>query len=120
MDVGDLARALEDFGAGYLLSTSGDGGVKAVTVEPRVVDGLLQVSGPGRGTLANVEAFPQVTLLFPPLQQRGFTLLVDGSVSLDGDDVTVTPASAVLHRPASHSDGPPAPDWCGHDCTPVP
>lgn len=120
MEIGDLARALQDFGAGYLLSTSGDGRVKAVTVEPTVVDGLLHVTGPGRGTMTNVDGNPQVTLLFPPLQQRGFTLLVDASVSLDGDDVTVTPASAVLHRPASHSDGPPAPDGCGHDCIPVP
>jgi len=25
----------------------------------------------------------------------------------------------VLHRPASHADGPPAPDGCGNDCAPL-
>lgn len=108
----DLNTALADFGAGYLLSASSDGRVKAVTVEPRPVDGLLVVTAPGRGSSANITANEHVTVLFPPLSQRGFSLLVDGTATLggdSGDDVLVTPSSAVLHRPASHSDGPPAP-----------
>ncbi len=119
VDVADLARALGDFGAGYLLSTSSDGRVKAVTIEPVVVDGVLLVSGPGRGSCANVAAQPSVTALFPPLEPRGFTLLVDGTAVVVGEDVRLTPTSAVLHRPASHSDGPVAPGGCGADCGPV-
>lgn len=120
VEVGDLGTALEDFGAGYLLTVSGGGTVKAVTVEPSMGDGVLLVTGPGRGSLANLGANPAVTLLFPPLEQRGYTLLVDGTADLDGDDVRVTPSGAVLHRPAAHADGPPPPDGCGHDCRPVP
>ena len=85
--VGDLGKALTDYGAGYLLSTSA-GRVKVVTVEPEVRDGdsgVLVVRGPGRGTAANLAANPQVTLVFPPLAPRGFTLLVDGTAELDGD-----------------------------------
>lgn len=127
VDVADLARALGDFGAGYLLSTSADGRVKAVTIEPRVVDGALLVTGPGRGSCANVTVQPTVTALFPPLEPRGFTLLVDGTAEVVGEDLRLTPTSAVLHRPASHSDGPAAPGAgghagghdCGHDCAPV-
>ncbi|MAS56272.1 pyridoxamine 5'-phosphate oxidase family protein [Nocardioides sp.] len=119
VDVADLNTALADFGAGYLLSVSTAGRVKAVTVEPRVVDGALHVIGPGRGSVANVQANPQVTVLFPPLAPRGYTLLVDGEASVEGDDVRVAPAGAVLHRPAAHSDGPGPPDGCGHDCKPV-
>jgi hypothetical protein len=119
VEVGDLGKALEGFGAGYLL-TSSDGKVKVVTVEPSVADGVVRVEAPGRGTLANLAGNPAVTLVFPPLEQRGFTLLVDGAAEVDGDDVRVTPSGAVLHRPASHADGPPAPDGCGHDCQPVP
>lgn len=123
VDVAELARALGDFGAGYLLSTSADGRVKAVTIEPEVVDGALLVTGPGRGSCTNVTAQPSVTALFPPLQPRGYTLLVDGTAEVVGDDVRLTPTSAVLHRPASHADGPAAPgaggDGCGHDCAPV-
>lgn len=114
-----LGRALEDFGAGYLLTTSGDGRVKAVTVEPALADGTLAVLAPGKGSVANVETNPTVTLLFPPTAPRGYTLLVDGTAETSGDDVRITPATAVLHRPAAHSDGPPPPDGCGNDCQPV-
>jgi hypothetical protein len=120
VQVGDLDKALEDFGAGYLLTASRAGAVKAVTIEPSVEDGELLVVGPGRGSLANLGENPAVTLLFPPLEQRGYTLLVDGTADLDGDDVRITPSGAVLHRPAAHADGPPPPDGCGHDCRPVP
>lgn len=103
MDVDELGKALTDYGAGYLLSTS-DGRIKAITVEPEVRDGgVLVVRGPGRGTSANIAANPQVTLVFPPLAPRGFSLLVDGTAELDGDDAVITPSSAVLHRPAARA-----------------
>ena len=125
VDVADLARALEDFGAGYLLTTR-EGAVKVVTVEPVVTDGELRVADPGRGTRANLEGNDRATLVFPPREPRGFTLLVDGAAHAEGDDVRVRPTGAVLHRPAAHQDGPPAPasagvqtDGCGNDCAPV-
>jgi hypothetical protein len=120
VEVGDLAKALEGFGAGYLLTTTSAGTVKVVTVEPTVTDGVVLVEGPGRGTLANLAGNGAVTLVFPPGQPKGFTLLVDGTGEVAGDDVRVVPTGAVLHRPASHADGPPAPDGCGHDCAPLP
>ncbi len=95
--VSDLNTALADFGAGYLLSAAPGGRVKAVTVEPRVLDGLLRVSGPGRGSLANVGDNAQVTLLFPPLAQRGYTLLVDGEAVGRGRG---RPRHAAERRPA--------------------
>ena len=119
VDVADLARALAEYGAGYLLTTTPAGTVKVVTVEPTVADGAVLVEAPGQGTVANLSRNPAVTLVFPPLEPRGFTLLVDGTADVAGDDVRVTPTGAVLHRPASHADGPPAPDGCGHDCAPV-
>jgi hypothetical protein len=119
VDVADLATALHDFGAGYLLTTTG-GTVKVVTVEPTVADGVVLVEAPGKGTVANLADNPVMTLVFPPREPRGFTLLVDGTAEVAGDDVRITPATAVLHRPASHADGPPAPDGCGNDCAPLP
>jgi hypothetical protein len=120
VEIGDLGKALADFGPGYLLTTSGDGKVKVVTVEPVLTDGELVVVAPGRGSRSNIEANPAVTLLFAPLAPRGYTLLIDGTAQIEGDDARISPATAVLHRPASHADGPPAPDGCGHDCKPVP
>ena len=88
-----------------------------------VTDGQVVVVGPGRGTLGNLVRSPAVTLVFPPRQPKGFTLLVDGTGEVSGEDVRVTPTGAVLHRPASHADGPPPPassvEDCDNDCVPV-
>jgi hypothetical protein len=118
VEIGNLAKALLDFGSGYLLTTT-DGRVKVVTVDPDLTGDGLRIAAPGRGTLGNLTANPAVTLVFPPQEPHGYTLLVDGTAALDGDDALVTPATAVLHRPASHADGPLPPDGCGHDCAPV-
>lgn len=127
VDLADLARTLEDYPVGYLLSTAGER-VKAVTVEPTLADGALLVTGPGRGSLGNIRANAAVTLLFAPPEPRGYTLLVDGTAAVEDDDVRIVPAHAVLHRPADHASGPPAPagghtpgstSACGHDCHPV-
>lgn len=118
VEIGDLEGALADFGSGYLLTTT-EGRVKAVTVDPTYDDGTLVVTGPGRGTLANLASNPTVTLVFPPAEPKGYSLLVDGTGSGEGEDVRVTPGTAVLHRPRAHADGPLPPDGCGHDCAPV-
>ena len=94
-----LAETLADFDAGYLLTTA-DGRVKAVSAAPAHADGTLRVSTPGRGSIANVSVNPVVTLLFPP-RGAGFSLLVDGTARVDGDDVVVVPESAVLHKPVT-------------------
>lgn len=124
VDVADLTSVLTSFGSGYLLTVTPEAGVKVVTVDPAVEGGALVVRGPGKGTLANLAVNDRVTLTFPPPQPHGFTLLVDGSGSVDGADVVVHPIGAVLHRPAAHGDGPPAPvatagTECGNDCHPV-
>lgn len=118
VEIGDLVAVLEDYGSGYLLTTT-EGRVKVVTVDPSAEDTGLRLPAPGRGTLRNLAANAAVTLVFPPREQHGYTLLVDGTGAADGDDVVVTPTSAVLHRPAAHADGPLPPDGCGHDCEPV-
>ena len=100
VDVADLPQTLADFDRGYLL-TSADGRVKAVSVRAEVAGDTLLVRTPGGGSVANVGANPAVTLLFPPLESPGMTLLVDGTAKAEGDDVRIRPVGAVLHKPAS-------------------
>jgi hypothetical protein len=97
VDVADLASTLRGFGTGYLLTTR-SGRVKVVSVAPRPVDRRLVVAAPGRGSVANVGDEPAVTLLWPPREAGGMSLLVDGSAEVRDEDVVVTPTSAVLHR----------------------
>ena len=121
VEIDRLADTLAGYGTGYLLTCSAEGRIKAVTVEPELADGRLQCQ-PSRGTAANVAAIPAATLLFPPREERGYTLLVDGTAEATDDAVAFTPDTAVLHRPASHADGPEAGSsgqGCGHDCAPV-
>lgn len=100
VEVADLPQRLAEFDRGYLL-TSRDGTVKAVSVRAVPEDGQLLVAAPGRGSVANVGVNPSVTLLFPPLESPGMTLLVDGTAAAEGDDVRVVPTSAVLHKAVS-------------------
>ncbi len=119
MEIEQLGEALAGRGPGYLLTASGDGRVKAVTVEPTLVEGVLRCPA-SRGSAANLAAQPAATLLFPPVDDRGHTLLVDGTAAADDAGIAFTPESAVLHRPASHADGPSASVGdCGNDCVPV-
>jgi hypothetical protein len=108
----DLGRALAEYAEGYLLTVTVDATTRAVAVRPTLVDGTVAV-GAGRSSSANVHANPHVTLLCPPTAEKGFTLLVDGTATVEGDQIRIVPASIVLHRPPYHSDGPPPPDYAG-------
>ena len=118
VDLEQLGERLAEHGAGYLLTAGPDGRVKAVTVEPVLVGDVLRVPGASRGTSRNLEHNPAVTLLFPPAQPRGYSLIVDGTARATADGFDVAPEHAVLHRPADHADGPTE-GACGHDCTPL-
>jgi hypothetical protein len=103
VDVADLARALGDFDAGYLLTVSSDGRVKVIGIVPEVDDsGSLVVSAPGRGSLANLALNKAVTMIFAPREPSGHTLLVDGTATVTGGVVRVKASGAVLHRAADH------------------
>jgi hypothetical protein len=100
VDLAELPDRLRELDRGYLLTTR-DGLVKAVSVRVVVEGGALLVAAPGRGSVANVGANPAVTLLFPPLENPGMTLLVDGTGAAECDDVRITPTGAVLHKPVA-------------------
>jgi hypothetical protein len=87
-----------------------------LSVWPEVTDAGLVVDGVGRHSQANAGAHPDVTLVFPPAEAGGYSLLVDGVASVDGSTITVLPAKAILHRPAAGPDGRRA----GSDCVDVP
>ena len=122
VDLDQLATTLRDRPYGYLLTTSGVA-VKAVTVTAEVVGGRVRMPVRSNGSARNLADNPTATLLFPPPEPRGYSLIVDGTATATVDGFVLEPATAVLHRPADHAEAGGAPHThdssCGHDCRPV-
>jgi hypothetical protein len=114
VELADLRAAVADFGPhAFLLSVTSDGRPHAVSVAPEWRGDALVVAV-GAGTAANATERPSVTLLWPPTEAGGYSLIVDGAASVDGGQVAVTPKKAVLHRSAATPDG-----GARSDCVPV-
>ncbi len=106
VSIEQLPATLGTFGSAQLLTLASTGSVRVHTVDPTVVDGQVRVVCEHRSPLENAERDPRVTLVWAPLQRHGWTLILDGMASVDGDELVVEVASAILHRPHSHDDGP--------------
>lgn len=121
MEIENLAQALAEYDTSYLL-TNHSGRTKVVTVEPTVSGDRILAHGVGHGSSANLAENPQCTLLFPPVERHGYTLLVDGTGTVVEGTLTMEPTTAVRHRPAAHADGPTGPGDaadCVNDCRPI-
>ena len=102
----------------YLLTTGDDGRPHSVSVSASWAGGTLVVGAVGKRTAANVAARKLVSLLWPPREPGGYSLIVDGDGALEGEArVVVRPTRGVLHRPAT----PEAeiPEGCSADCKPL-
>jgi hypothetical protein len=110
----ELADRIAEYDFAYLVSV-GETGAHVIAVTPAWHPDGIVVGALGRHSLANAAAHPAVTLVWPPAVQGGYSLIVDGTATVSGDAVTVSPTKAVLHRPAPGADGARA----GNDCQPI-
>lgn len=117
VDLDELAGALADFTFAYLITVGDDHRAHAIAVEPVLTDGVFDVGPAGATTSRNVAAHDGITLVWPPREAGGHTLIVDGIGTLAAGSLTVAPTRAVLHRRATA--GPVGPTDCPHDCTPL-
>jgi hypothetical protein len=118
VDLKALADALVDYPYAYLITVDDGYRVHTVTVEPRLREATLDVGLIGGRTRNNLDHRSDVTLLFPPAEPGGYSLIVDGSAEVTeaGDEIArlnVVPTRALLHRDA---DSPDAAKGCLHDC----
>lgn len=118
VDLEALADALVDYPYAYLITVGDDYRVHTVTVEPRLDGATLDVGLIGGRTRSNLAQRADVTLLWPPAEPGGYSLIVDGSAEVTdaGEQtarLTVVPTRALLHRDA---DSPDAAKGCLHDC----
>jgi hypothetical protein len=123
VDLDRLAAALADYPFAYLITVDDGYRVHTVTVEPalRHLDAaraVVDVGQIGGRTRQNLAQRSDVTLLWPPPEPGGYSLIVDGTAELsDAADETVrlgvVPTRALLHREA---DSLSAAKGCLHDC----
>jgi hypothetical protein len=130
VDVKRLAAALSDYPYAYLITVDDGFHPHTVTVEPQLRTLPDSPNGPraivdvgliGGRTRNNLAQRSDVTLLWPPTEPGGYSLIVDGIAELSeagdsADDAVrlgVVPTRALLHRDA---DSPTAAKGCLHDC----
>lgn len=122
VDLERLAAALPDFPFAYLITVDDGYRVHTVTVEPELCEGTIDVGLIGGRTRDNLAHRADVTLLWPPTEPGGYSLIVDGQAEVTpenraGDAVRlgVSPTRALLHREADPG-SPGAAKGCLHDC----
>ena len=118
VDLERLAAALPDYPFAYLITVDDGYRAHTVTVEPTLRGSILDVGLIGGGTRQNLAHRSEVTLLWPPREPGGYSLIVDGSAEVSDSDsgavqLSVVPTRALLHRDA---DSPEAARGCLHDC----
>lgn len=118
VDLSTLAQAVAQHPTAFLL-VAGDERPHVGEVEVEVRDGVVVVPSPGRTASRVVPERPSVTLLLPPPEPGGYSLLVDGRAALVGEELHLTPSHAVLHR-RSRPDSPASASGCAGDCQPLP
>jgi hypothetical protein len=122
VDFKRLADALDGYRFAYLVTVDDEYRVHTVTVEPELHEGVMDVGLVGGRSRRNVESRSAVTLLWPPSEPGGYSLIVDGRAEVetaDTDDNTaalrVVPTRALLHRNADPNT-PGSAKGCLHDC----
>jgi hypothetical protein len=100
--------------APYLLTVSDDGRPHAVSVRVGWREDQLTLSG-GSRSRANAAKRPDVTLLWPAIEEGGYSLIADGAAAVEDEQILIRPLSAVLHRSLAASQEHEA----GSECVPV-
>jgi hypothetical protein len=115
VDFDRLAAALGDYRFAYLVTVDDEYRVHTVTVEPELRERVLEIGLIGGRTRTNVDSHRAVTVLWPPSDPAGYSLIVDGRAEVTDAQgaavLRVTPTRALLHRNAAEPDGDAL-----HDC----
>lgn len=117
VEIADLRAKVGEFDYAYVLTVRDDQRPHVVSTRP-AWDGDVMVMTLGRGSTANAAARSSISLCYPPAEADGYSLIVDGTATVDGESIRFAPTGAVLHRPAPDGfEG--GPTGCVNDCLPA-
>ena len=91
VELADLARRVDEYGFAYLVTVGDSSTAHVLAVWPELGPEGLVVDGVGRHSQENALARSDVTLVWPPTTDGGYSLLVDGTATVDGSTITVVP-----------------------------
>ncbi len=118
----DLGALRDEVGAherpAYVVTAGREGSPHLVATYLTWSDGAF-VAGCGGTTARNLAHRPDVSVVVPPNEVDGYSLIFDATGEVvEGEERTVrlVPVRAVLHRPAA---GDADAGGCGHDCAPL-
>jgi len=119
VDLDRLADALDDYTFAYLVTVDDDYHAHMVAVEPVLLNGVIDVGPVGGSTRRNLALHSDITLVWPPAQRGGYSLIVDGKgqPTEAGSALQIAPTRAVLHRRAAP--GAATKPGCKDDCVPL-
>ena len=118
VDLSKLEAVVSERGPGaYVMTVTIDGRPHVTYAPVRWVGDRLTAEVGGQ-TARNAQARPTITVLFPVRTPDDYSLIVDGSATIEagGHLLSLTPTRAVLHRPGVPADQTSS---CGADCVPV-
>lgn len=113
-----LEQTLAGYGIAYLITIGADIRPHAVEVRAEFDAHRFRITEAGNSTRRNIGARNTVTLLWPPLDPGGYTLLVDGTATLTDHGIDIVVTRAVQHRAATENSQTVS--SCGSDCHPLP
>ncbi len=120
VDVSQLQFQIETYGSTPFLVTTSDDQRPHLTHVVVTLDECVLRCQVGRKSATNASSRPQVSLLWPAVDEFGFSLIVDGVATVEPGDsprLSIAAQKAVLHRNAL-GDGYKA-DCAAIDGTPI-
>ena len=117
VEVDQIAAEMDRYGASAFVVTVRDDGTPHIAhVTFGAADGVLTCPA-SRTAALNVAERPSMSVLWPPFEDSGYSMIVDGEASVDGEVMSIAPTNGVLHRPAARPEGTNGD--CSSDCAPV-
>ncbi len=122
VEPGDIGKQMEQFGsAAYVLTVRDDATPHIAHLAMRL-DGDVLRCGASRSAAANVAQRPSISVLWPPYEPGGHSMIVDAVArtvdGADGLELELRPTNGVLHRPATPATPATNPN-CNSDCAPL-